>query len=388
MRGIAVWTTALALAFAAAAPAGAKQRLVSWKASSRHVDPDDPQVRFNGDLSSLRVNVVLPDGYDGEKRFPVLYLLHGFGDNYEDWADPGKGNVLEVAKDFPGIIVMPEADRGVYANWWNGGERRSPAWERYHLDQLIPLVERRLKVRRDRRWHAIFGFSMGGEGTMFYASQRPGYFGTAASSQGILSIQRPEWPAALNTEVRDHQEVFGDPNAQRFYWTGHNPTALVENLRHTRLFASVGDGVPTPSSPEEVANVRAQLAEAYLRQHNEDFVDAAEDAGIDVEYQPRQGIHDWPYRRQHLAAAIRWGLFERVPEDPDSWTYITVARRGEMWGLRFRFKEPPDTVQTFTREGRKLSATGEGKVVIRSRTGAVLKERLPFSLRLPRGFFG
>lgn len=386
-RGLTLWLATWALVLALAAPASAEQRLISFKAQSRFVDPSDPQVRFNGVDPKLRVNVLLPDGYDGRKRFPVLYLLHGHGDAYDDWADPDHGDIREVAKDFPGIVVMPDGDRGWYVNWWNGGDRESPAWERYHLGELIAVAERRLRIRPGRRWHAIAGLSMGGEGAIFYASQRPGYFGSAASFSGPLSIQRPEWPQAFDTQGESHQEVFGDPQAQRFNWTGHNPTALVGNLRHTRLFVAVGDGTPNPQRPEEVRNVTGQLAERELRQHSEDFVDSAQDADVEVTYDPHQGIHDWPYWRRDLAAAIEWGFFRRVADEPERWTYTTVGARGRMWGLRFRFEDPPDEVVTFTREGARLSADASGKVTIRSPGGEVLREKLPFSHRLPDDFF-
>ena len=74
----------------------------------------------------------------------------------------------DLVRDFAGIVVMPDAGAdGPYMNWWNGGRRGAPGWERYHLDELIPLVERRLKVRRGRRFRAVAGFSLGGYGAAF-----------------------------------------------------------------------------------------------------------------------------------------------------------------------------------------------------------------------------
>ncbi len=392
MRVGATWLAAISLSVGLAAPAHA-QHLLTWKTTSRYVDPS--QVRFNAPppgvaprRPALRVNILLPRGYDRSRRYPVLFLLHGHGDSFDSWVNPAKGDLRDIARGFPGIIVMPEAARGWYTNWWNGGRRGSPSWERYHLDELVPLVERRLRIRPGRRWHAIAGLSMGGEGALFYASQRPGYFGSAASFSGVLSLQRPEWPEAFDTQGERHQDVFGDPQAQRFYWTGHNPTALVDNLHHTRLFVTVGDGVPNPASRDEVTNTTGQLAEAELRQHAQDFVRAAQDAGADVTYQPRQGIHDWPYWRQHLQAAIRWGFFQAVDEQPRSWRFSTVSRSGDMWGVRFRFARAPGTVETFVREGKRLSATGRGKVVLRSAGGHRLTLRLPFDQSMPAGFFG
>jgi S-formylglutathione hydrolase FrmB len=372
------------LAFAAPAPAA---ELVTWQTPSRHVDPaaqqfNSPPPGADPRPNALRVSVLLPDGYDGRRRFPVLYLLHGHGDAYDYWANPERGALLEVARGFPGIVVMPEGARGWYANWWNGGARRAPAWERYHLDELVPLVERRLKVRRARRWHAIAGLSMGGEGAIFYATQRPGYFGSAASFSGVLSLQRPHWPQAFDTQGENHQDVFGDPQAQRFYWTGHNPTALVENLRHTRVYATVGDG--TPGSPDESRNVVGALAEAELRGHADDFAAAARGAGVDLTYEPRQGIHDWPYWREHLAAALRWGFFEPVRPRTSTWSYSTVARRSEAWGLRFRFAQPPEELITFSRNRYRLKGTGAGSARVRMPNGRRLTLALPFERKLPR----
>src|SRR4051794_33522892 len=302
-RWLATAGLALLVFALAAAPAGAS-RLMTWTTSSRFVDPS--KVPFNGPppggpelAPALRVNVLLPNGFDRSHRYPVLYLLHGHGDRFDFWANPERGNVTEVAKGFSGIIVMPEGARGWYTNWWNGGRRGAPAWESYHLDELIPLVERRLKIRPGRRWHAIAGLSMGGEGAMYYASQRPGYFGSAASFSGAISIQRGEWPTGFDTQGENYSDVYGDA----FYATGHNPTALTANLTHTRLFVAVGDGVPA-ANPDELSNNFGQVAEAELSQQAKDFVAAARADEEHPEYRPQQGIHDWPYWRRHLGQAI------------------------------------------------------------------------------------
>lgn len=364
------------------APASAA-RVVTWLTSSRFVDPatqrfNSPPPGVSPRPNALRVDVLLPDGYTRHRRYAVLYLLHGHGDSFDSWVNPRLGDLLHVARGFPGIVVMPEAAQGWYTNWWNGGRRGAPGWERYHLDELIPLVERRLPIRAGRRNHAIAGLSMGGEGALFYASQRPGYFGAAASFSGTISIQRPEWPAAFNTQGQRYTEVYGDPDAQRFYATGHNPTALAANLQHTRTFVTVGDGTPDPTARDEVRNVTGQLAERELRLHAQDFVDAARAAGVDVTYQPRQGIHAWRYWREHLAAAIRWGFFRPVAQCPTSWSYQTVAQHSRAWGLRIDFTRAPRTVETFTRRGGELRGEGSGTVAIHPARGPARTVSMPF----------
>ena len=383
-----------------AAPAAASgARIVTWSgpgvAESRFVDPAAaPPGSYNEPPgvaerpNALRADVLLPDGYAAHPRreYPVLYLLHGQGDAYDSWPNPANGDLLRTAAGFRGIIVMPEGDRGFYANWWNEGRRGDPAWERYHLDQLIPYAERHLRIREGRRWHAIAGLSMGGEGAMFYASQRPGYFGSAASFSGPLSIQRETYQQAFNAATGQRKEaIFGDPEAQEFYWRGHNPKALVENLAHTRVYVAAGDGTPNPARPDELSNTFGQLAEAELRQHADEFVNAARGAGVEVTYRPHRGIHDWPYWRADLADAIDWGFFRPPPALDPHWTFATVSRTGRAWKLRYRFRRPPSEVIRFERIGPELEGRGSGRVVLRrGRRFCPVALTLPFDIRFDR----
>jgi len=389
----------LALALLALVPATAQaDRIVTWEgpgvSESRFVDPAAaPEGSYNEPPgvaerpNALRAQIFLPDGYRAhpKRRYPVLFLLHGQGDAYDSWPNPVNGDLLKTAAGFEGIIVMPEGDRGFYTNWWNGGRRGSPAWERYHLDQLVPLVERRLRVKSGRRWHAIAGLSMGGEGAMFYASQRPGYFGSAAAFSGPLSIQRTTYQQAFDAATGQSKEaIFGDPQAQEFYWRGHNPKELVGNLRDTRLFVAAGDGVPDPTRSEELTNTFGQATELELGQHSAEFVQAAEAAGAEVTYDPHQGIHAWRYWRSDLENAIEWGFFGRPPRHDRHWTYDTVAKRGQAWGLRYRFAPAPEDVFQLERDGSRLRGDGTGEVRLRRGHSCAAALELPFEIRLDR----
>jgi S-formylglutathione hydrolase FrmB len=383
---------AVVASLALAVPADAS-RLVTWETPSTWVDPSHAARGFYNEPpgvpdrpNALKANVLLPDGYDAEqrRRWPVLFLLHGQGDGYDMWAHPARGDVTRIARDLPAIVVMPEGDRGFYTNWWNGGARGDPQWERYHLDELIPLVEKRLRIRPGRRWHAIAGLSMGGLGTMYYASQRPGYFGAAASFSGAVSIQRPTFQQGFQATGQSADPIWGDPGAQAFYWAGHNPVRLVPNLRHTRLYVASGNGIG--ESLDDLDNYFGAVSELELSQHARDLVDAAAADGADVTYRPHGGVHDWPYWRRDLANAIRWGFFETVEERPQSWSFRTVTQFGRAWDVRFGFASPPGEVVTFRRRGRILSATGSGTVRVRivglGRRGAFTAS-LPFERILP-----
>ena len=137
----------------------AASKLVTLEAPSRHVDP--ASAAFGGEgPHELKVNVLLPDGYRPSRAYPLLYLMHGAGESHRSWADPEKGDVANTLAGLNAIIAMPEGGLGYYTNWWNGGKRADPGWERYHLDEVIPLLERRFKIRKRAALARDRGFSM------------------------------------------------------------------------------------------------------------------------------------------------------------------------------------------------------------------------------------
>jgi hypothetical protein len=105
---------------------------------------------------------------------------------------------------------------------------------------------------------------------------------------------------------------------------------------------------------------------------------------VDVTYVPRRGIHDWPYWRQHMADALKWGFFERVKEKPRTWTFSTVQRFSSAWGLRILFPKAPEALATFERDGDVLRARGAGLVRIRGPRGGRIVRELPFSVPFPK----
>jgi S-formylglutathione hydrolase FrmB len=383
----------VAALLALTAPAAHAGRLVTWKTHSRYVEPS--RVEFGRapicakctphPRDGLYVNVWLPDGYDGKRRFPVLYLLHAGDGQYDFWLhsprenDPRGAIVPDLVRDFPGIIVMPDAGAdGHYINWWNGGRRGDPAWERYHLDELIPLVERRLKVRRGRRFHAVAGFSMGGYGAAFYASQRPGYFGIAAALSARLSLRDPTLHGQLGYAL-------GDPDDQRFYWTGHDPLALVRNLRWSRVYVSAGDGQALPGEPSGPGNVFGEL---NLRRLSERFVQRARRADVRVTFRGERGAHNYDLGWRSLEAALPWiarNFGRPLRDDPTRWVYRTVAQDSGAFGFRFSLAKPPRRLMSFSRRGRTLRGRGAGRVEVDPPHGKALRLRLPFRLVLGCG---
>lgn len=372
----AALATVGAAALIGAAPATASE-LVVVDLPSKAGNVDVAKVRFNGAQhpKQLRANVLLPDGFDPAKRYPVLFLLHGAGEAYTAWVE--KTKAADVVKGLDAIVVMPEAATGFYLDHYTPG---GPRWERYFLDEVIPAIEARFPIRPGRRWHAVAGFSMGGFGAAYLASQRPDYFGAVGPMSGFVSPRRPEMELLFDVATgQDFVALYGPFDGA--YLEGHDPVALAPNVRHSRLFVITGNGVPDPTVPppsNPQAVVTDALGEAELRFHSEDLHAAARGAGADSTLTVLEGTHTHAYWNRHLRRLLEWDPFRDVAEDPPTWTYRTVADRGRAWGVTYRFAERPAVVQTLERTEGTYAAGGAGTVELCGADGRGLRAALPF----------
>jgi S-formylglutathione hydrolase FrmB len=383
-------TLIAALCLLALAPASAAAaKLESFDLPSRLVDTSSPGGQLPDGRTAPKVNVLLPDRYDAKSKrgYPVLWLLHGAFEGADFWLS--EIEIAERAAGTRAILVMPDGGRlGMYADWWNEGARSGPAWATYHLKVLRREIERRYPIRSGRRWHAVAGISMGGQGTLRYAAMRPGYFGSAVGfSSAFPDMQSDVAYLGLGTLPVEagpdglYHAVFGPRESP--YAEGNSPQELAPNYRHTRLYLTSGDGVncsgDVPTDPALDA-----ATETLINLQQPPFAAAARAAGAEVTEVTTCGVHTSGVWDRAFAAAQAWGFFRPVPERPRTWTYRTVATSGEMWGLRFRFAAPPSEVVEFERSGRTLTATGGGEVRIRGGRGCRFSGALPFERRLPR----
>lgn len=121
--------------------------------------------------TTMKYSVYLPEGYDGQTKLPVLYLLHGYGGNNNSWLDDGNMASLTSAAISAGtvgkmIVVMPDGQTSFYCNGYPEGQLN---YEDFFVDELIPAVEKTFNTRTDRAGRAIGGLSMGGYGTLLHA---------------------------------------------------------------------------------------------------------------------------------------------------------------------------------------------------------------------------
>jgi enterochelin esterase family protein len=151
----------------------------------------------NGTTRELTVYV--PPGYDQarNRRYPVLYLLHGFANDHHSWHRYGRANdILDnlLAKGglAPFLVVMPLGYGGAHVNGDGtgiapegaGAFRGDPAlYERDLLEDVIPMIDRKYRTIADRKHRAIVGFSMGGGQAGRYGLRHLDTFSTV----GIMS---------------------------------------------------------------------------------------------------------------------------------------------------------------------------------------------------------
>ncbi|TMR03825.1 esterase family protein [Actinomadura soli] len=210
-------------------------------------------------------------------------------------------DIEKTAASYDAMVVMPEGGfRGSYTNWWNDGKGGIPAWETFHIDEVIPLMERNFHAGSAR---AAIGLSSGGQGAVVYAGRHPGLFRYAASYSGSLNITAPGMPAILTSMNREAgTAIWGDPITARANWRAHDATVMVSELKGTGVYVSSGGGRPGPyDDPDTVPWHAGRIGEQLAGVMTANFVDAARNAGVPVTanlYGP--GMHNWKYWRREL----------------------------------------------------------------------------------------
>jgi S-formylglutathione hydrolase FrmB len=395
-------TILAALATLALVPTARASQLVTIPVPDRAGEIPSQWLGYSG---PPRANVLLPDNYTPSQRYPLLVLLHGLNCNYAWYAQSG---LTAAFHGLNAIVVMPEGASGWYADWWNNGQRGSPAWESYELNEVLPAILARYPVLPQRRYHALAGISMGGLGAGYLGGRLPGFFGSVASLSGFVdpqyfapiaaagmwgtstaySASGPNWQPPVNGDD-NVDPVEGPPHG--FYANGHNPTRLAMNLEQTRVFESTGTGVPSSAGVSDLTNGDSTFPEDAAAESriifpmNQRYHRALNAAGVDVTYQVHPGGHDNPDFMDELKAMLAWGLFKPVIADPRSWVNDTVATSGQLWDIGYHFDQPPVQVVQFRRSGSSLTITSAGSpVTITTAAGCVLHTGTPATVQVPK----
>lgn len=236
--------------------------------------------------ATLPYNVILPPDYrtSSATRYPVLYLLHGFGGHYSDWVT--RTNLADYAAQYRMIVITPEGNNGWYTD---SASNATDKYESYILKELIPDVQSRFRTIESRYGRGIAGLSMGGYGALKFGVKSPDMFAFAGSLSGALAV--PSW------SDEDFQNL--------------------KSIRESALSAFGPLGSPTRKANdifELTRNLSAARApyiyldcgtEDFLVSDNHRFAALLREKKIPHEFRELPGEHSWVYWDQQVQEVLR-----------------------------------------------------------------------------------
>jgi len=229
-------------------------------------------------------NIYLPVSYDQEpdRKYPVLYLLHGLMDTNKGWTERGhlkdvmdqlvaSGEAMEM------IIVTPNAGGNINEGAWNG-YFDMPGWnyETFFFTEFIPHIESTYRILGDKKNRAIAGLSMGGGGSTVYGLKHPEMFSSVYAMSALMSIPGGDTPPSQNPDDKMsilNRSVF--ENSPIKYVREADETH-VSNIKTVNWFIDCGD-------------------DDFLLHFNFDIVIAMRDKQVKHEFRVRDGGHTWEY---------------------------------------------------------------------------------------------
>ncbi len=233
--------------------------------------------------------IYLPPDYEtSERSYPVLYLLHGGGDDQTGWVQFGE--VLHIADKaiLEGtatamIIVMPDANTG--KRGYFNDIKNEWRYEDFFFEEFMPFIEKTYRIKGEKRYRAVAGLSMGGGGTFMYALHHPELFSSAcplSASCGPLTLDD------MGRYTREQENL--TPEQIETYFKSHSVPELVRNMpvdqkRAVRWFIDCGD-------------------DDFLYEGNSIVHIEMRKKEIPHEFRIRDGAHNWTYWRESLPVVL------------------------------------------------------------------------------------
>lgn len=236
--------------------------------------------------------VYLPPDYESSSRsYPVLYLLHGAGDDHTGWVQFGE--VLTIAdkaisdgKSTAMIIVMPDANTG--KRGYENDVTNTWRYEDFFFQELMPYVEKNYRVKAEKRYRAISGLSMGGGGTFTYALHHPELFSSACP---LSAATGPLTTEEAKTRLIKDRPALSD-TAIASYFKRQSVLSLINNVpdsskKAVRWYIDIGD-------------------DDFLYEGNDLVHTAMRKKEIPHEFRVRDGAHNWTYWRGSLPTVLEF----------------------------------------------------------------------------------
>jgi S-formylglutathione hydrolase FrmB len=246
--------------------------------------------------------VYIPAGYDAgaathpRRSYPVLYFLHGLGDNERTLFNSGGWTLLDDLRQQHKIgeflIVAPEGGRTFYINSADGSVRYSD----FFFQEFMPLIEGKYRVAKGRSNRAISGISMGGYGALRFAFSHPETFSAVSAQSAALITESPQ---ELDTAARSGAPlgkllatVFGSP-IEVSHWKENSPFVLAKTnqaaLQRMAIYFNCGQD----------DNYGFEKGAAALHEQ-------LQKENVEHEYHPYPGDHSFSYFMDHFAEVMEF----------------------------------------------------------------------------------
>jgi S-formylglutathione hydrolase FrmB len=262
---------------------------------------------LNGQILHRAVHycVMLPLSYesDSSQKFPVLYFLHGLGENEQTLLrSSGWGLIQDLQRqkkvgDF--LMVAPEGRGSFFINSAGNRDR----YNDFFLTEFIPYIETHYRIARDRKSRGVTGLSMGGFGALRFAFAHPELFGSVSAQSPALITESPQ---EMNADLRDAGplaqvlgQVFGNP-IDVPHWRQNNPFELARKnqiqIRTQSIYINCG------------AQDELGFATGASKMHKQ-----LKSEGIRHEFHLYPGGHSAEYFLSHLGETIEfhWKAFTK-----------------------------------------------------------------------------
>jgi enterochelin esterase-like enzyme len=244
----------------------------------------------------VNYTIYLPaDYYTSERKYPVTYLLHGYGDADDGWVQFGEINRLADAgikdgKIPPMIIVTPDGFKSFYINAADG----SLNYEDFFIKELIPHIEKTYHVKAEKRFRAVAGLSMGGYGSLLYALKYPNMFVAAAPLSAAVWTDND----IVNLQDGMFNTLFGNSMGKNLKgqdrlttaWLNNSPLSIIEK-----------------KTAEELSAVKYWIDcgdDDFLTIGNAQLHIALTNKKVPHEFRMRDGAHNWTYWRTGVIDAL------------------------------------------------------------------------------------